>query len=63
MFLDMFIRLIERGLYSTPVKGLLDQNARQNLFTDLFDRPDFRHYLVEREKRFVHALANKFSAK
>jgi hypothetical protein len=60
-FLDICIRLIERDLYNTPVKGLLDNDAKHTLFADLFERPDFRQYLVERETRFIHALANNFT--
>lgn len=61
MLLDILIRIIERDLYNTPVKGILDKEARANMFADLFDRTDVRQYLVERETRFVHALANTFT--
>lgn len=60
VFIDILIRLIERDIYNTPVKQLLDDEAKHVLFAELFDRADFRQYLVERETRFVHAQAREW---
>src|SRR3990167_860818 len=55
--IDILIHLLERDLYNTPVKEVMDAKVRANFFADLFDRHEFRQYCIERETRFVHALA------
>ena len=55
--IDTLIWLLERDLYNTPVKRVLDEEQKMVFFDFLWDHPGFREFCIERETRFVHALA------
>lgn len=55
----VFIWYIERDLYNTPVKKALDAEKMQQYYETLFHLPGFRQYIIERETRFIHTLANQ----
>ena len=59
LFVDILIRLLERTLYNTPVKKLLDEEQMQKFYATLYETPGFHQYSVERETRMIHSLASK----
>lgn len=62
LLFDVLIWIVERQLYATPIKYAFDDERQQKFFANLYDMPGFREYCIERETRFVHALANEEAA-
>jgi hypothetical protein len=59
--LRQLIRFTERELYATPVLYKLDDERRTKLLATIWELPGFREYCIERETRFIHALATTWT--
>lgn len=59
--INSLIWFLERDLYNTPIKRTMDDERTLKMLGAMWNLPGFREYCIERETRFVHALAGDAS--
>lgn len=58
--IKFLVNLAEHELYATPVKPV-DPDKQLRFYSNMWETPGFKEYLVDRETRIVHAQAKHWT--